>query len=1493
MAIYHAHVSSGSRSGGQSGAAKVAYVLRRGKYAGRYDLVVSGYGNLPEWAGGDPCALFAAADLYERANGRLFVEVEVALPNEMTESQRHELVRAIAAAVTAPGLPFTYSIHAGRPKSPGEPANPHGHILLSERVNDGIERDAAQWFRRANRKDPGAGGAAKYRGMKDVSWVGDTRKVIEHLINAHLERAQVAERVTAESHATRIEKALAAGDMETAEWLRQHPAGMHLGPTAAALERDRFRQKEGEDPELSRAGEPTDRGERYRARAMDAQRLVAGMKANGEALDHARAESQRAEQAVERARAAGLLDEEILRIYESAESGSGWAMVEAATASRVGRKQQAEAAAGKLDIDVAAVYRSAQSRGAEPVSVLEEATTVFAEARAALLPDVEIWRLYDAAESAEPGTGWAAARASSSSRRTRKKAAEEGAETFGLNVAGIYTAAIKRGADPVEELARSVEQERQAAASARAEARRRTAVEDLEAVIGATKKGSAWLANAGRKLVAGAGRELTLEERERIAQVVAAWIRADFDQRKETLAASETGAWFLREAQSRRAAASAPSTLATEEQQIEVVEQQLREHEAAEKRRAAQRQELFQQPGGEHLYYAVLTGVDPTWRDRGRTAGRHIDTALTTAASDNARLGRLRDILADPNDAACYRTVLTERGDRFTIEDVDAAVDAAFARREAEAARQREEEEKRKRKAKARRATRLESLSPAGRELHAAWLASLSRAGRGAGGLSGADIDRALDATASDARLQRLEAVLEDAEQQSCYRGALGSTGGRLALDQVDAALQATEAFVVRKNTIFGYPGGSQHPSGEALWAAALESLSPVRPSVKTPTAVLDKALARVEFELKERVQLTADEVEKLLPTTRPYPHSRPDYRVPALSDDLVNQLGAKNGDAFAMATIVEVRKRYARRARHDTRDENRYGPRDRLESERAHLADVIEMTWDRERRSWSRSRSSKSPRIPTRSSVLARIVKRYLSKVWEIFQVACDKILGGDLGARLRLRREQVEQAADAVERLIPTTPSTRGELAVPIASDRTLSGVVTDRTEPFVGDVVEVVWERYYRRSRQETPNEQRYDADDRDSSEQVYLSAAIEMTRARQERAWLRSRSAARPTRASARASVLKEHQSNLREVVEVACDEVVGRGELGERLRRRRDQVRRAVDAAEAVLPATRLGRGDAPALSDETLDELVATETDPFRGEMFDEIERRYHWSAADHYDADDRRRSELAHRDQGGTRIRDIFTAARDAVLRDDERRDRREAQVPSGQERAKQPGQAGQDPAPGRGKDTRGSRPQPAAAPAAEPAAVSVAEAGRVRLAVHAVQAELPWTQPYPGNSSHRPPALSNERFDRMAAATDDEFVRKVIAEVQQRQTFYTDYQRTESEKTHLRPAVARKHQENLGAYEKAEAERGIFSRRSSKPTWAEAEVVVIEEFEAEQLGVIEEICRDVRQRSPADVQRERQRFAPGRVSAPQPGRSPIRRTKKQQDRGGSGPSR
>lgn len=195
MAIYHLHVKTGSRSGGQSAAAKSDYVQREGKYGkGREEVQEVGHGNMPEWAEGNPHQYWQAADEHERANGRLFTEVEFALPLELTPEEQAALVREFAEHLTqSENLPYTYAIHKGEYDHQGRktdtPENPHCHLVISERINDGIERSAETWFKRANKKAPDKGGAVKSEILKTREWLCQTREQWQEFANAALERS--------------------------------------------------------------------------------------------------------------------------------------------------------------------------------------------------------------------------------------------------------------------------------------------------------------------------------------------------------------------------------------------------------------------------------------------------------------------------------------------------------------------------------------------------------------------------------------------------------------------------------------------------------------------------------------------------------------------------------------------------------------------------------------------------------------------------------------------------------------------------------------------------------------------------------------------------------------------------------------------------------------------------------------------------------------------------------------------------------------------------------------------------------------------------------------------------------------------------------------------------------------------------------------------------------------------------------------------------------
>ena len=254
MAIYHLNVKTGSRIGGQSARAKSDYNEREGKYkADGEELEYKESGNMPEWAEDDPQKYWAAADAGERANGRLYREVEFALPRELNKRERVEVASSFAKKLTGEErLPYTLAVHRG-----GEDGgNPHAHLMFSERTNDGIERSAAQWFKRYNAQDPEKGGARKSTATKPREWLENTREQWADHANEALERAGRSERITEASLENQYWEAAEAGNEREMARLQGREPGVHIGPHNVA------RAERGED--LDRVAEAGDAADRNR-----------------------------------------------------------------------------------------------------------------------------------------------------------------------------------------------------------------------------------------------------------------------------------------------------------------------------------------------------------------------------------------------------------------------------------------------------------------------------------------------------------------------------------------------------------------------------------------------------------------------------------------------------------------------------------------------------------------------------------------------------------------------------------------------------------------------------------------------------------------------------------------------------------------------------------------------------------------------------------------------------------------------------------------------------------------------------------------------------------------------------------------------------------------------------------------------------------------------------------------------------------------------------
>jgi len=182
MAIYRCELSSGSRSKGQSASAKFDYICRQEKYANHADRCLYVSSHMPD-AFASAREFWNCADKHERTNARLFQEFKLSLPIEFKNNMKAQIETVENFISKAIGNhPYTYAIHEGKGH------NPHAHVIFSERVLDGVEREKEIYFKRANKKSPELGGAQKDRRLKSVEFLCEARVQWENTVNESLSR---------------------------------------------------------------------------------------------------------------------------------------------------------------------------------------------------------------------------------------------------------------------------------------------------------------------------------------------------------------------------------------------------------------------------------------------------------------------------------------------------------------------------------------------------------------------------------------------------------------------------------------------------------------------------------------------------------------------------------------------------------------------------------------------------------------------------------------------------------------------------------------------------------------------------------------------------------------------------------------------------------------------------------------------------------------------------------------------------------------------------------------------------------------------------------------------------------------------------------------------------------------------------------------------------------------------------------------------------------
>jgi len=166
------------------------------------DLEYRANGNMPKWAEHDPIKFWEAADLYERKNGSTYREYEIALPRELNAEQRQELVEDFVQAEIGSKYPYQLAIH--NPKAMDGNDQPHVHLMFNERLQDGIERDPEQYFKRYNSKNPERGGAKKDNTGKSYQErktdIKDLRQRWADTCNRYLEKYGIDSRIDMRSY---------------------------------------------------------------------------------------------------------------------------------------------------------------------------------------------------------------------------------------------------------------------------------------------------------------------------------------------------------------------------------------------------------------------------------------------------------------------------------------------------------------------------------------------------------------------------------------------------------------------------------------------------------------------------------------------------------------------------------------------------------------------------------------------------------------------------------------------------------------------------------------------------------------------------------------------------------------------------------------------------------------------------------------------------------------------------------------------------------------------------------------------------------------------------------------------------------------------------------------------------------------------------------------------------------------------------------------------
>ena len=212
------------------------YINREAAYAKRGDCIFSAH-QLPSWAKNNPKKFFEAADKYEGANRRRYVEIEFSLPNELSEVEDYKKIIDKFLDKHLKNHYYAYAIHEKLGAISGE-RHPHVHIMFSERLIDDVEkiqeRSPENYFKYPARKksdgsEPTFEEKFSHGAPKDSKWSFNSRYVAEmradfaKIQNEVLQEKGFSVRVDHRSLKTQKAEAERNGDKFLAKLLDREP----------------------------------------------------------------------------------------------------------------------------------------------------------------------------------------------------------------------------------------------------------------------------------------------------------------------------------------------------------------------------------------------------------------------------------------------------------------------------------------------------------------------------------------------------------------------------------------------------------------------------------------------------------------------------------------------------------------------------------------------------------------------------------------------------------------------------------------------------------------------------------------------------------------------------------------------------------------------------------------------------------------------------------------------------------------------------------------------------------------------------------------------------------------------------------------------------------------------------------------------------------------------------------------------------------------------